>query len=461
MKTRLEIIKECLISVLTTLSDESTEFESFFYRITDGETQGLFVSLVDKISLKKQYISTLLTFPEELEALNKTIAELKNEFPEFGAGSHEKAFLAIKLADLIKTEVESDPTFDYSIAIDIDLFDLKVLSRKVSHRFFSYFDPVDVSQSIILFDLKQKDDYFKFFEDELIPIELLFHLVYKLGAHTIVNTTEQYLMVKKGLREKSIEALLRLHLVKKGYYYHFPEAYSGALNIHANRKISSDRKYQQFLDTLLIFSEYNYQRDFLDKYLSLYQVVENFMFRVPLVELERANGGRPFSIRDFQRLFKRTNTSELDALKNLIEKVLTEYYEPTIKTFESFLLERWQNLPNGAFDDAKISQLMGFLNVTNSKGNLLTYQDVKAENIRGVYSQLIYYFRNSVVHNKDTELHLNHETLISHHVLGDSAKNFLEKFLIPTLEEIVFYLVIEENDIVRYSQPELLLWLDN
>jgi hypothetical protein len=92
------------------------------------------------------------------------------------------------------------------------------------------------------------------------------------------------------------------------------------------RKINIGSNYQQFNETLTILSEYNHQKDILDKYIRLYHVMENFMFKYPLVIMERANAGMPFSIRDFQRMYNKVNVSEISALKEMIRAILKEDY---------------------------------------------------------------------------------------------------------------------------------------
>jgi len=62
------------------------------------------------------------------------------------------------------------------------------------------------------------------------------------------------------------------------------------------------------------------------------------------------------------------------------------------------------------------------------------------------------------VHNRETEFHLTHGTLQTHSLIGSAAKDVLEKFVIPTLEEISFYLVIEKNPLVWYKASKLTLW---
>jgi len=75
--------------------------------------------------------------------------------------------------------------------------------------------------------------------------------------------------------------------------------------------------YQQWSDVLDVLSEYNSRDEVLLKYLTIYHVIENFMFKLPIVGLERQQIGRMFSIREFRRLYQKVEMAELDALKQL------------------------------------------------------------------------------------------------------------------------------------------------
>ncbi len=76
-------------------------------------------------------------------------------------------------------------------------------------------------------------------------------------------------------------------------------------------------------------------------------------------------------------------------------------------------------------------------------------------------AKIIYAFRNSIVHNRETEFHLTHLALNNHPGIGDTAQLILEKFILPVIEEIVFKLIISENEIVWYESSKLQLWDEN
>jgi hypothetical protein len=459
---KLEIVRTSLLSKLIRLSTRNEHVDVYIETISADNKREQFISLVSEIDTYIAVYTGMLSLPPDLENISTLVTELKSDFQTFGENIYNEILLALKIINKIKGEVEADDRFDINEDINIDLFQLASLRKAVSHRYFFYHDSLVLENSLILFDLRTIENLIEFLETESIPVELLFQLLAKLGTNTPFIPLEQYLLIKSGLSEKTMEAFLRLHLVKKGHYFHFPQDYSGTLNVHRERRIYPERKYQQFSDLLLIISEYNFQNDVLDKYLRLYQIVENLMFRAPLVQLERSNAGMPFSIRDFQRIYKEVNVSEIGALKKLMRYIFKENFDSVPTSFGDYILSEWRNQCPGIVTEENMNRLIQIMRIVNNNGDSIEYATItNRQTLISVFSQLIYSYRNSIVHNKDTELHLTHENLINHPALGNSVQLVLENFLIPCLEQIVFYLIIEENNIVRYRQSELLLWIDD
>lgn len=461
--TRKEIIYDKLLERLNHFSLDNEHSTGFGEALEEGQEQDSFLSLIEQLDQLRDKLQEDLNherLPNDLSPILSVVESLSINYPDFPDARYAELLGMMHIIDRIKTEVYSEEDFKIEEDVQEDMFSLREIPNDVNIDTYFYHDTDDVSNSIVLISYKSISDLQDFFSEEAIPVELLFQLLAKLGGEHKLDLNKQYLLIKTAVSEQSMEATVKLHLVLSGNYFHFPLAYSEELNVHSSRKILPEREYQQFLDTLLIISEYNYQTDILDKYLRLYHVVENFMFRLPLVEMERNNNGTPFSIRDFQRLYKQVSTSELDALKSLLRKVLDETYDSTSTTFKEHVLDRWESLPSETLTATKITDLLSFLGITTSKGNSIEYGDVTDQNIHAVTSQLVYYYRNAIVHNKDTELHLTHETLTNHSILEDTALIVMKNFLIPCLEEIVFYLVIEDNSIVRFQHSTLKLWED-
>jgi hypothetical protein len=69
-----------------------------------------------------------------------------------------------------------------------------------------------------------------------------------------------------------------------------------------------------------------------------------------------------------------------------------------------------------------------------------------------MFAVIVYKIRNSIVHNKDSEMHFESTNL----PIG--AKFILENFFIPNLEKIIYHLIINPNQIVWYDDDKLLLY---
>lgn len=463
--TRKDIIYARLIERLNHFTPNGAFAENYYnHDLATDEKKNSFMGLMEQIEqqvslLEEENAGNLL--PSDLTALLSNIETIMSDFGDFPNARFYELFGIIYLVDKIKSEVAGEEDFDMEEAVNIDTFTFYELERPVYHKNFFSYDSNNLENSVFLISLQPINDLNEFVNGKSIPVELLFYMLAKLGTDQVLDTSKQYLLIKCGLPDKTMEACIRLHLVKAGHYFHSPQSYEVALNIHSDRKILPERSYNQFLDTLLIISEYNYQKDILDKYLRLYHVIENFMFRLPLVNLERGNGGRPFSIRDFQRLYREVTIDELRALKKLVKKIFLENYDATPTNFGDFVKKKWKNLCPGIVPVADFNTLLKYLTVTNSSGEIIEHENVNANSIEVLavaFSQMIYSYRNAIVHNKDTELHLSHETLLNHPIMGDTAFKVMKEFLIPCMEEITFYLVIEDNNIVRFHHSTLKLW---
>lgn len=460
--TRLNIIFLNLIGRLKVISTQGPTIDEFLKTLIQLKYD-TFINLAEQISTDVNELEVRFkqqSIPPDLSDVIRRVGVLKQQFPEFPENRCDEILLMLNIITKIIDEIEGDDNFNFLEDVNTDNFVLTVLTRSIRKQFFYFYDNLVVENSVLLFDFTNPDELSEKIINEQLPIEILFQLLAKLGGNDPLDIAAQHLLIKSGLTEVAVNAYIKLHIVKNGGYFHDPIKYHGSLNINPDRKIVPSRQYQQFQDALLIISEYNYQNYILDKYLRLYHVIENFMYRSPLVELGINNIGVPFSIRDFARLYKQVSTSEEDVLKKLLENVFSKEYNTAHLTFNQFIENKWRNLVPNETTEANINLLLSFMRINSSKNAPILFNHVDRTNLKNVFYKLVYNFRNSIVHNKDTELHLTHETLVNHNVMSNTANIILEKFLIPCMEEIVFFLIIEENDIVWYRHSKLVLWDD-
>jgi hypothetical protein len=162
------------------------------------------------------------------------------------------------------------------------------------------------------------------------------------------------------------------------------------------------------------------------------------MYRRPIAEMANTK----FTIRDFKNLYKKVDISEEKTLKELLTKIKTENIT-TIDKLESYFNNNLENYRDSLTSQDEINQILTKITLQNIDG--LNYSNA---------SKLIYYFRNSIIHNKETEFH------ITHTVLNNSSDlvKFFEDFLLPTLENIIYFLIFKENSIIDYPKNYLLLY---
>jgi hypothetical protein len=190
--------------------------------------------------------------------------------------------------------------------------------------------------------------------------------------------------------------------------------------------------------------EYVERKDVLSKYLSIYHVVESFMFKYPIVKLERSRNGVMFSIRDFKSLYKAVETNESEAVSSLMKVAFDLPFGTS--TIGQEIYQRW-----GVFVTAQVAHVsdiddfLAKLNVNRASAN------GQASFIK-FFSGLLYRIRCSVVHNKETEYHISSEN----YTVG--CRLVLEEFYLPALEEIIFLLLSKENDVVWYRSDSIKLW---
>ena len=99
----------------------------------------------------------------------------------------------------------------------------------------------------------------------------------------------------------------------------------------------------------------------------------------------------------------------------------------------------------------KIDETLAVLGLSIKK-RAMTHSTFNTGSVSANFAQIIYLVRNAIVHNKETEFHLNYATL------NDTIYSLIELFLMPTLEEICFGLIGKENAHIWYKNRELNLY---
>jgi hypothetical protein len=460
---KIDIIYPNLLSLLNNLTIDGDSFVAFHDGILDEEVQNKLLDISEKISFEKgEIIKKQLEneFYPDFTNLLSFLNEYYENFSTFPNFRKNEILASISIIQKLTSEFGGAEDLNLEEEVTIDDFEIVEMNDNIVQDNFLHFDTLDITHSLFLFNINDSTKFKNYIDSLSNEVYILYYLLSKIGTTANPLIAPKYVLVKSTFSEKPkiIWATLCLHIIKTGEVIHNSYEYPLPPAVPLTYLISLGKDYQQFSDSISIISEYNHQKDILDKYLRIYHVFENFMYKSPLVKLERESSGEVFSIRDFKRMYDRINDSEINMLKKLFDNILTLEHIPG-QSFNTKILNSWNALiPTHFADTVKINFLINVLNIKTGNGNPIIYGDIIAATLPHFFAKLVYAFRNSMVHNRETEFHLTHQTLQNHPVIENGALIVLENFLLPILEDIVFYLIINENTIVWYNNSILKLW---
>lgn len=461
---QIDLLYENLMLLLdyVTISDEF----DVFYAILNPTDQDKLIDIVEKVAIEKEEILQSYDaneFYSDFTPLVNVILDFKTFFNAFPNHRINEILAIIHIIEKLRNELGGRINLEDTITpTEFEIISLD--NSSINKDVFFVFNTLDTLESLLLFNIDKIEVFKTYILNISAGSHLLFYLLKHIGrtGHPIRG---KHVLVKSvfASQPKLVLATLGLNIVITGETIHKSYEYIAPPTLAPNANVKLGEKYQQFYDSIDIISEYNYQKDILDKYLRIYHVLENFMYKAALVALEKDAGGQIFSVRDFKRMYDNINDSEHNMLKKLFEEILNLEYSPGT-TFKTKIITEWNSLiPHHFPDDTKINSLLKILNVKTTKGGDIDFSYITnpINPLHHSLSKLIYMLRNSIVHNRETEFHLTHLKLLSHPTLDDTAKTILETFLLPRLEEIVFSLITTKNDLVWYDNSVLKLWEEN
>jgi hypothetical protein len=446
---KYEILYDCPIAEISRLADSDVAADfaatlvdpalSSFTTLTE-QMRGLGADLA-RAKADRNHFSGWGDLRQCLESFERQFATFPE--PRFG-----KFRLFVVLAEkLAQTAAPLDAT-----VIDENQFEIRELPNSLPLSWFSRENGQSFEDSVAVFSCADIGAIERQIANCNISPHFVFHILASLAP--ILNVPAGHAaLVKKNtptIEAAAVDAFVRLVILASGKSVHSPQRYSSPLSVINPDIIHAGHLYHQWNEVLYVLSEYNSRDEILLKYLTIYHVVENLMFKFPIVELERQQGGRMFSIRDFRRLYQQVDEAETTALKRLFTAALKEEATPGI-TFESHLVTRWQSLVTPA-SLVDFESALGLLGIKKDRRPLRHSEFRVGSECAGLFTQMVYQTRCAIVHNKETEFHLTYASLNAAFI------TLLENFLMPSLEEICFALVGSPNQQVWYSRKELLLY---
>ena len=184
------------------------------------------------------------------------------------------------------------------------------------------------------------------------------------------------------------------------------------LNYHKENKFAEtipyikENNYSQYYELFDLISESHYCDDVLRRYLNMYQIIENMCYRRNLAKISR--GSKRGFVRHSIAIASKANKNETDEIVKGIMELFPGIKDviavSDIRPYDLFL-EREYGIANGGHGDKKVAKI-------------------------------IYNLRNSIVHNKSTELHFSYGNFEEYKDVVGLIKLLIEK-LEPKIIDII------------------------
>lgn len=365
-------------------------------------------------------------------------------------------YLINKINELLDNPIEDIIDNEYTS----DKFYLTKAKKEELNTRSIYFSPKENNIIVVLSFEEQGTDLKEFQQviSEITSLELLIDILHKLDLKNELEGLT-YIFTSINYKDKeSIFSYINMIQIYLGKIIHESKKSIYEIKLKNENNFELIDQYVQFSDIFYILSEFNEEKNILNKYLKVYQVIENFMFRIPLCELID-DTKKMFTIREFNRLYSNIESNEKDALKKFFKKSLLETDSNgviLIKIVKDYIDDFKSNNTSKLEDIRLFLTNKGFLS-NNELSNIKNLNDIETKtslqnNLISVISNFIYSLRNSIVHNKATEFHLTNNNL------EDSIRSLIDELVIPILIEIIFFLIMNNSQVITYNARELKLY---
>jgi hypothetical protein len=440
---KIDALYSSLINIASNICDDGSHVEAFWDNL-EGDPKDIFISLSENIAFEKQSLQRCKRdkqLYENYELLSSYFNKIHDEFNDFPGFCIKKVNYILTLSNKVFQNIA-------------DISDENVSSEFGSAQVELGFDSLAfvsnisaLNKNIIWFVPSSSDSL-----EKLITFDTNIECWYSLlGAvddidfdsdKEIIFSDSQY--IDSGQVNSNIISLLRIYMASSGERIVPTLCYSKPPLNSSLELYCPSMSYAQFDDVINILGEYNNRQDTLAKYLSIFHIIENFMFKFPIVKLERSSNGQMFSIRDFKRLYKSVDVNEQKAVIDLFKNSFKLSFNG--ETLNKHLYRKWE-----AFKVTHASEM------SNIKSFTIKLTNMDAELINegefcNFISKIVYQIRCSIVHNKETEFHISSEN----YPIG--CRLIIEEYILSMLEEVMFFLLSSENALVWYKSDSIKLW---
>lgn len=425
----------------------SAEAESFVVTL-DASAEAAFTSLTEAIRGLGEDLQEARDACIHFTAWPLLLQNIKNfahQFPEFPNSMQRKFSTFIMLADML---ANTNAIIDAEEINEI-LFEIRTLDTQLPVQWFVRENNTNYENSVVVMCCNDFDVMRQQFQADLSNLspKVIFQILATISQAAELPLSHFALIKNSGLqiRDETVKAFVNLHILARGKEIHVPRKYTDPPRTGNLDEITPEHAHHQWSDAFEVLSEYNSRSEPLLKFLTIYHVVENFMFKRPIVELETAQNGRMFSIRDFRRLYKEVEMGESVALGKLFSAAFPSIVFGTT-TIQQSVISRWQNLST-IVPAADIDSALTEMGISRRYANFAAGNQTSSS-----FCDLVYKMRCAIVHNKETEFHLTYASLTNGFIA------LIESFLLPALEEFCFVLLGVKNQILWYHHRDIKLF---
>lgn len=402
-----------------------------------------------KLSIELEIFDSDLELSFDTDVLNIFIENVKPNIPENNSVSY--------LIDTIE-RLSNDSTInlsdDISTYISLNKVELSYLSRKKNTKFrirnFTLASPIG---AIIPISYIENQTPYKIPKPEKDKIERkIREIILHYSMHSI-SQSEFSSFFQKIIRNTKntviaaydISGIDFVHLYSKSYFLYLLKGYKTLFpnkvvhNYHVDSSLiaavgSSTNDFTQFFEIYDVMDEYHHASDILVKYLKLYQIIEYLITRTLLVKIQKNSSNQNLFLREM------TSLSKFDDFDKNNFKIV-------FKTNETDLGNWFKGKLNGNQKLKETVESILFPNETKT---------VNTGDINACYNallNLIYKIRNTIVHNKESEIHLTIHNIQLRNELLKLVKDLLLK-----LENILFKKVVNFEEVITYNGKNLALY---
>lgn len=348
--------------------------------------------------------------------------------------------------------IEADEDLDIESEIDVqpELFKLSPVNQNLELVCFSN-ENTDFINSVGVVKFKDLSQLETTLLRDGFSTKLLAVFVHHLDTLEDLAAADTFLIHRaQGSNDLQALAALKIVALLDGKAIHKERQTTLQPNQYLKNRVIPTEPFNQFEETIIILSEINGHKGLLAKFLSLYHVIENFMFKIPLVNLCNTTNQQLFSVRDFRRLNEATADKEMHSITNFFQSPeMGNNWSRQVQgsSFSDIVKNNLNQLAENHNSD-EIDIILRRLSIKGVESIATLKDQVTAKQ----YAHLVYKVRCSVVHNKETEFH------ISHFNLSDEAAELIEDCILRPLYSLVFEMLSDRSSPVWYPYQTLNLY---